>query len=75
MPIRRIEIISCDLCQDEQQSDLIPKLPKPADWIVLRIADPKDGRAKLERVVCKNCLAAIDRARPVPMPDALSQEA
>jgi hypothetical protein len=67
MSRRTIQIDNCNICGAEKQTDLIPKLPPPGDWLILKVKSGTDAREKVEAVICASCLLAIaDRVSHKP---------
>jgi hypothetical protein len=63
----------CDRCQLTAELELIPKLPPPSDWLVLKVKSGKDQREKIELAICPNCVESIKGALPVA-PEAVNQQ-
>lgn len=68
MPIKTIRTMICDCCQQTAELELLPKLPPPGDWLVLKVKSGKDQREKIELAICPNCVEAIKDALPVDQP-------
>jgi len=60
MSIRRLQIITCDLCGTEQETELFPKIAtETGGWFSLTVRNAKDLREKIECAVCATCAERI----------------
>ena len=60
MPIKTIQITTCNLCGSEQERELFTKSPAELDgWITFTVKNAKDLREKLECAVCASCAERI----------------
>lgn len=66
MPIKTIRTMTCDLCQQAAELELLPKLPPPGDWLIMKLKSGKDGREKVEVAICPACTECLRVSLPVP---------
>jgi hypothetical protein len=65
MPIRTVRTVECDLCHAHAEHELLPKLPPPGDWLVIKVRSGTDAREKIEAVICPGCQEAIRKELPL----------